>query len=98
MRLFSAPGANSYYPNRIHPALSSFFDECCGTLARLLAYVGMLALLAIVGVYLWDQLPDLADTEPAAPASWSAASRQQPAFVVSQIVATDKTESYESLR
>ena len=35
------------------PALTSFADERCGTLARLLAYVGALALLAIVGIHLW---------------------------------------------
>ena len=51
-------------PDRIHPALTSFADECCGMLARLIAYVGTLALLAIVGVHLWDQLPDIADAEP----------------------------------
>jgi hypothetical protein len=41
---------------RIHPALTSFADEYCGTLARLHAYVGVLALLAIVGIHLWDEL------------------------------------------
>src|SRR6202022_365324 len=35
------------------PALTNFADERCGTLARLLAYVGALALLAIVGIHLW---------------------------------------------
>jgi hypothetical protein len=98
MRSFSALGANSYYPNRIHPALTSFADECCGTLARLIAYVGMLALLAIVGVHLWDRLPDIADAEPALPAGWSSASRSHPAFAVSQLDSPDKTESYEILR
>jgi len=74
MRSFLAFAANSYYPNKIYSALTSFADECCGTLARLIAYVGMLALLAIVGVHLWDRIPDIADAEPAAPAapaSWS---------------------------
>ncbi len=45
--------------NRIYPALTSFADECCGTLARLFVYVGALALLAIVGIHFWDQLPDV---------------------------------------
>ena len=99
MRSFLAFAANSYYPNRIHPALTSFADECCGTLARLIAYVGMLALLAIVGVHLWDRIPDIADAEPAAPpASWSAASRQHPAFAVTPLDSSDKTEAYEILR
>ena len=85
MRSFLASLANSYYPNSIHPALTSFADECCGMLARLIAYVGTLALLAIVGVHLWDQLPDIADVEPSAKAGWSAALRSPPAFAVSQI-------------
>ena len=41
---------------RIHPPLTSFADECCGTLARLLAYVGVLALLAIVGIHLLGRI------------------------------------------
>jgi hypothetical protein len=95
MRSFRANPANSYYPTRIHPALSSFADECCGMLARLIAYVGALALLAIVGVHLWDQLPDGAALEPAAKAGWSAASRAYPAFAVSQFDLPGKTETYE---
>ena len=58
MRSFWPTPANPDYPTRIHPALTSFADECCGTLARLVAYVGALALLAIVGIHLWDELPD----------------------------------------
>ena len=73
------------FPARIHPALTSFADECFGTLARLMAYVGTLALLGIGGVHLWDQLPDFADAEPPAKASWSVAARTQPAFAVGQI-------------
>lgn len=98
MQSFLASPATPYYPNRIHPALNSFADECCGMLARLIAYVGTLALLAIVGVHLWDQLPDIADVEPPAKAGWSAASRLHPAFAVSQFDSSDKTESYEILR
>jgi hypothetical protein len=45
-----------YDPTRIHPALTSSADEFFSTLARLLAYVGVLALLAIVGIHLWDEL------------------------------------------
>src|SRR3981189_2486169 len=98
MRSFRANPANSYYPTRIHPALSSFADECCGMLARLVAYVGALALLAIVGVHLWDQLPDAAAIEPAARAGWSAASRTYPAFAVSQFDLPGKTGTYEIFR
>lgn len=98
MRSFLAFPANSFFPNRTHPALTSFADECCGMLARLIAYVGTLALLAIVGIHLWDQLPELVDADPAAPADWSAASRAHPSFAVSQEDSSDKTASYEVLR
>jgi hypothetical protein len=98
MRSFSATRANFYYPTRIHPALNSFADECCGMLARLVAYVGTLALLAILGIHLWDQLPDVVAGEPAAKAGWSVASRSHPAFAVSQFNFPGKTETYEILR
>src|SRR5262249_20205711 len=98
MRSFRATPAKSYYPARIHPALSSFADECCGTLARLVAYVGSLALLAMVGVYLWDQLPDVATIEPSAKAGWSAASRAYQAFAVSQLDLPGRTQTYEVFR
>jgi hypothetical protein len=98
MRSFRANPANSYYPTRIHPALRSFFDECCGTLARLVAYVGALALLAIAGFHLWDQLPDSVALEPAAETGWTAAARAHPAFAVSQFDLPGKTETYEIFR
>jgi hypothetical protein len=98
MRSFLAFPANSYFPDRIHPALTSLADECCGMLARLFAYVGTLALLAILGVHLWDQLPELADAGPAAPAEWSTASRWQPAFAMGKADPSDKTATYEALR
>lgn len=98
MRSFLASAANPPYPNRIHPALTSFADECCGMLARLFAYVGTLALLAIAGVHLSDRLPEIADAGPAPQADWSVALRSHPAFAVSQFDSSDKTESYEILR
>ena len=67
-------------------------------LARLVAYVGALALLAIVGVHLWDELPDGAALEPSAKADWSAASRAYPAFAVSQFDLPGKTGTYEIFR
>jgi hypothetical protein len=99
MRSFWATRGNpSYHPTRIHPALNSFADECCGLLARLTAYVGALALLAIVGLHLWDQLPVGMGLEPAAKAGWSVAGRSYPAFAVSQFDLPGKTETYEILR
>jgi hypothetical protein len=98
MRSFRTTPANSHHPTRIHPALGSFADECCGTLARLVAYVGTLALLAIVGLYLWDQLPEVASFAPAARTGWAVATRSYPAFAVSQLDPLVKTNTYEILR
>jgi hypothetical protein len=81
-------------PTRVHPALTSFADECCGTLARLLAYVGVPALLAITGVHLWDELSAGEAGEPSAKAGWSVAERSYPAFAVSQFDLPEKTETY----
>ena len=97
MRSFWATRAYPSYPTRIHPALTSFADECCGMLARLIAYVGTLALLAIVGIHLWDQLPVGEAAEPAVKAGWSVAARSHPAFAVSQFDFPEKTETYEIL-
>ena len=66
-------------------------------LARLVAYVSILALLAIFGLHLWDQLPFDA-VQPAARADWSVAARSYPAFAVSQSDISGKTEAYEILR
>jgi hypothetical protein len=98
MRLFLANRANPYVSARIHPALTSFADECCGTLARLIAYVGVLALLAIASIHFWDQLPAGEAAEPSASAGWSVATRSYPAFAVSQFDLSGKTETYEIFR
>jgi hypothetical protein len=98
MQPFLGRRANPDYPIRIHPVLNSLADECCGMLAHLVAYVGALALLAIVGIHLWDELPPGDAVEPSARAGWSAALRSHPAFAVSQFDLPEKTETYEILR
>lgn len=98
MRSFWASRAHSSYQTRIHPALTSFADECCSTLARLLAYVGTLALVAILGVHLWDQVPVDEANQPAAKPGWGVAERSHPAFAVSQFDLPEKTEAYEIFR
>jgi hypothetical protein len=97
MRSFWVNSANSHTA-QIHPALTGFADECCGTPARLLVYVGTLALLATFGLDLWDQLPADETSEPAAGPGWSTASRAHPAFAVSQFDLPEKTETYEILQ
>jgi len=98
MRLIWATRATPSNPTQIHPALSSFADECRGMLVHLAVYLGVLALLAIIGVHLWDELPDRTGVEPAAKAGWSLATRSYPAFAVSQFDLYGKTETYEIFR
>jgi hypothetical protein len=85
-------------PTQIHPALNSFADECRRMLVHLAVYLGILALLAIIGAHLWGELPDSAGLEPAAKAGWSLATRSHPAFAVSQFDLYGKTETYEIFR
>jgi hypothetical protein len=88
----------SLHPADFHPALRSFADECTGVLARLIAYVGALALIAIIGLSLWDELPLRGSGDPAAKSAWSLAARAYPGFTVSQFDSPGKTEAYEVFR
>jgi hypothetical protein len=99
MHSFEARTAASHHTAGILPALTSFADEVYGTLSRLIAYLCTLALIAMSGVYLWDQIPaaDL-DVEPSVKAGWSAATRSVPAFTVSQFDLSYKTDTYRILR
>jgi hypothetical protein len=102
MQLFSAEeSARSPYPGQIHPKLTSFADEFCATLARLFIYVGVLALVGILGIHAWDGLQiDLgADATP--PPGWRVAGRSYPAFALSPPDAGDKSanpDTYVILR
>ncbi len=85
MRSFWGTRADSHYAPGIHPALSNFVDECYGTLSRLTAYVGALALVAILVVHFWDDLRFGIVDVPPIKADWSVATRSYPAFAVSQM-------------
>ena len=103
MQSFSADPSKSPYTTGIHPALTSFVDEVYGTLARLFAYVMTLALFAIGGMALWEQLPEATAMDPAVKdgsfkGAWSLADRSSRAFAVSQLNSHDKTETYEIFR
>jgi hypothetical protein len=98
MHSFSAGPANFQYTTRIHPALTSVADEVCSTLARLLAYLMTLALLAIVAIAAWGQLLDATILEPSDKGAWSRAGRSARAFAVSPVDSHDKTEIYEIFR
>jgi hypothetical protein len=97
MQPFQAVSAAPHGTGRIRPALKGMVDELFGTLARLIAYVGTLALLFILGVYLCDQLPDL-HAETSARPDWTAATRSAPAFASNQYDLAYKTRSYQILR
>jgi hypothetical protein len=97
MQPSQAVPATHHHTSDIGPALNAMADEICATLARLIAYLGTLALLFIVGVYLWDQLPDMHADVPAQP-DWTAAIRPIPAFASNQYDLLYKTRSYEIFR
>jgi hypothetical protein len=85
-------------PTQIHLALANFADEIVGTLARLFAYVGALALFAILGLAALGQLPDLRDDEPAEKPGWAVADRSHPAFALNRLDSSDKTVTYSIFR
>ncbi|MCP3393584.1 hypothetical protein NLM27_33025 [Bradyrhizobium sp. CCGB12] len=85
-------------PTQIHLALAAFADEVVGTLARLIAYVGALALFAILALAALGQLPDLREDEPADKPGWSVADRSHPAFAVSRLDSSEKTAAYTIFR
>lgn len=94
----SPEASTAVSPTQIHLALAAFADEVVGTLARLFAYVGALALLSILGLAALGQLPDLRDDEPTPKPGWSVADRSRPAFALSKLDSLDKTVSYTILR
>ncbi len=81
-----------------HLALAAFADDVVGTLAHLFAYVGALALFAILGLAALGPLPSLRDEEPSLKPGWSAADHSHPAFAISRPDSSDKTASYTILR
>ena len=94
---FQAVPAAPHYTGSVHSALKSAVDEVCGTLARLIAYCCTLALLFILGVCLWDQLPHMHATASAWP-EWTVATHSSPAFASNQYDLSYKTKSYHVLR
>ena len=90
--------SNPDYHFRIHPALTSFADECCATLARLIVYVGALGLFAIAGLHLWDQLQLDTTADPANQPDFTLAGRSRAAFAVGSLDPPEKSESYDVFR
>jgi hypothetical protein len=98
MRSFRADPAGFSFSRRIHPALTSFADEVGATLARLIAYVMTLAILAVLGLYGWDQLPRTEVSEPIAKLTWAVADRSHPSFTVSRLDTQERSVTYEIRR
>ena len=102
MRPFWTDPANSLghspFSTAIHPALTSFADEVCATIARMFAYVGTLALIAILALHFWEQLPQLAGDEGALGPSWSVAEHSYPSFALGVPDHNDKSIAYTILR
>jgi len=76
----------------IRPALTSFADEVCATIARLFAYVGVLALFGILGIHAWNQLHFDWVEDPTLKTGWSAAERASPDFALVHRDAPDKSD------
>src|SRR5690349_12519763 len=81
------------FPRHIHPALTGLYDEVCAVLARLIAYVGTLALLGILALHAWDQLPQNDVFEPPVRPDWSVSRLAYPAFGAS-LDQHEKSRSY----
>jgi hypothetical protein len=97
MQSFSADDPScSRYSGPIRPALTSFADEVCATVARLFAYVGVLALFGILAIRAWDQLQVELAAELVSEAGWSVADRSPPAFALSRHDASDKFDKSDS--
>jgi hypothetical protein len=98
MPSFSADSADFLTATRIQPALTSFSDEVCATVARLFAYVGTLALMTILAIHGWDRLQITIAEEPAPKPGWALADRSHPAFALGQPDPSEKSAAYTILR
>ena len=84
--------------SEIHPALRSFADECGAVAVRIMAYICGLAVLAVLAVDLFSAAPVAANTQMPALRGWTPASRPHPAFAISKLDLSDRTDAYEILR
>ena len=86
------PAYFPYHQDRIHPSLTSFADEVCAMVARLFAYVGVLALFGILGIHALEELQANLTAEPAPEATWSVADHSYPAFALSLSNSSNQSE------
>ncbi|MGC2775427.1 MAG: hypothetical protein WA418_07275, partial [Bradyrhizobium sp.] len=78
-------------------ALGAVTDEVCGTFARLFAYVGALALIAMLGVAGWNTLDGGDDAGPPVRPGWIMAEGAVPAFSLRLADQPDRTATYTVL-
>jgi len=97
MQPFQAVPAAPHFTGALGHALKNAVDEICATLARLIAYLCTLALMFIVGIYLWDQLPEM-HAEASAQPDWTIATRSIPAFASNQYDLIYKSKAYQIFR
>lgn len=82
----------------IHPALRNFADECSAVAVRIMAYVCGLAVLTVIAVDLVSAVPVTANAGVPMVPGWIPASRPHPAFAISKLDLSDRTDAYEILR
>jgi len=83
---------HSRHSGQIRPALTSFADEVSATVARLFAYVGVLALFGILGINAWNQLQFEWIEEPSLGTGWSVAERASPDFALEGQITSEKSD------
>ncbi|BAM86382.1 conserved hypothetical protein [Bradyrhizobium oligotrophicum S58] len=91
--------ASTAAPSRttVLQALQAITDEVCGTFARLFAYVGALALIAMLGMAGWNTLDGGDDARPPVRPGWIAAEGAVPAFSLRLTDQPDRTATYAVL-
>ena len=97
MQSFPADPSRNLSANQINPALMSFADELCATIARLFAYVGTFALIGMLAIHGWDQLQIALSGEPAPEANWSTGEGSHSVFDVGELDPSGKSETYTIL-
>jgi hypothetical protein len=78
----------------MHPALHSWRDDLSGTLVRLLAYLGAVALLSMAGAHLFQASPELKALKTAQRNPWITIRKPFPAFALSIPEAADAPGHY----
>jgi hypothetical protein len=82
----------------IHPVLRGLADERSAVAVRVMAYFCGLAVLAVIAVDLLSAAPVAGNAGMPAVPGWMPASRPHPAFAISKLDLTDRTDAYEILR